>query len=166
MTAMLGAMITAFPLLAFIIIVAFTKKLRMTSALISIAAIAASFITAVIVFIGQLREPGLHVLEVPWLHIMNIEINMGVMVNQLTAVMFIVVTFISLMVQIYSLGYMKEDEGFAKFYAFLSLFSFSMLGIVVSNNLMQIYIFWELVGLSSYLLIGFWYHKPEASDAA
>jgi NADH-quinone oxidoreductase subunit L len=100
------------------------------------------------------------------MHIANIEMNMGVMVNQLTTIMLFVVTFVSMLVHIYSLGYMHDDEGFSKFFSFLGLFTFSMLGIVVSNNLMQIYIFWELVGLSSYLLIGFWYSKPEAAEAA
>jgi NADH-quinone oxidoreductase subunit L len=163
---LMGLAIAALPLLAFIVIVAFTKKMRMISALISISAIAAAFVMSVVILLGQIKAPGLHSVNFPWMHIANIELNMGIMINQLTSVMFIVVTFVSLMVQIYSVGYMREDEGFAKFFAFLSLFSFSMLGIVISNNLMQIYIFWELVGLSSYLLIGFWYQKPEASDAA
>jgi NADH-quinone oxidoreductase subunit L len=162
----MGLLTAALPLLSFVLIVTFTKKMRMTSALISISAIAASFVMAVIIMLGQLKNPGLHGINVPWMHVGSMEINMGLMVNELTAIMLIVVTFISFMVQVYSLGYMHDDEGFAKFYAFLSLFSFSMLGIVVSNNLMQIYIFWELVGLSSYLLIGFWYRKPEAADAA
>jgi NADH-quinone oxidoreductase subunit L len=164
--SILGLLIAALPLAAFVIIVTFTKKLRMTSAIISISAIAVSFVLSIIVLIDQLRSPAAHALNIPWLYLLNIEVNMGVLVNQLTCIMFIVVTFVSFMVQVYSIGYMKGDEGFAKFFAFLSLFSFSMLGIVISNNLLQIYIFWELVGLCSYLLIGFWYQKPEASDAA
>ena len=79
--------------------------------------------------------------------------------------MIVVVTFISLMVHIYSLGYMKGEERYPTYYAFLSLFTFSMLGLVLSSNLFQIYIFWELVGVSSFLLIGFYYNKPSAVAA-
>jgi NADH-quinone oxidoreductase subunit L len=164
--ALLGLLIAALPLAAFVVIVTFTKKMRMTSAVISISAIAAAFVMSIIVLISEISQPGLHGVNIPWMRVSNVELNMGVMVNQLTAIMFIVVTFVSFMVQVYSVGYMHGDEGFAKFFAFISLFSFSMLGIVISNNLMQIYVFWELVGLCSYLLIGFWYAKPEASDAA
>jgi len=78
----------------------------------------------------------------------------------------VVITTVSLMVHIYSLGYMKGDPGFARFFAFLSLFSFSMLGLVLATNIFQMYIFWELVGVSSFLLIGFYYEKPSAVAAS
>jgi NADH-quinone oxidoreductase subunit L len=80
--------------------------------------------------------------------------------------MLVVVTVVSLMVHIYSLGYMKGEERFATYYAFLSLFTFSMLGLVVSVNIFQIYMFWELVGVSSFLLIGFYFDKPSAVAAS
>ena len=80
--------------------------------------------------------------------------------------MIVVVTFVSLMVHIYSLGYMKGEERYATYYSFLSLFTFSMLGLVLSTNIFQTYIFWELVGVSSFLLIGFYYNKPSAVAAA
>jgi NADH-quinone oxidoreductase subunit L len=154
------------PFLAFLVIVAFTKKFKMTSALVSIGAVGLAFLTACFILYSQIINPVASSFNIPWMYIANIELNLGVMVNQLTAIMLFIVTFVSMLVQIYSIGYMHGDEGFSKFFAFISLFTFSMLGIVISNNLMQIYIFWELVGLSSYLLIGFWYFKPEASDAA
>src|ERR1035437_617357 len=164
--SMLGLITAALPILAFIIIVAFTKKYRLTSALVSITAVAISFSLSCYMLYQQIIAPGLHSFNMPWMYIGSLELNMGVMINQLTTIMLFVVTLVSMLVQIYSMGYMHDDEGFSKFFSFLSLFTFSMLGIVISNNLMQIYIFWELVGVCSYLLIGFWYTKPEASDAA
>lgn len=164
-----GYLVVFMPLLAFLIIVSLTRKLRLTSAIISIAAIFVSFIMSCIILFLRVNDTNVHnIIEynLPWLYIGTLNLNFGILINNLTAIMFIVVTTVSLLVQIYSIGYMQEDNGFSRFFAFLSLFSFSMLGIVISNNLLQLYIFWELVGLCSYLLIGFWYHKPEAADAA
>src|SRR6185503_1425813 len=96
----------------------------------------------------------------------NISIDMGILLDPISVMMLVVITFVSLMVHIYSLGYMKGEERFATYYAFLSLFTFSMLGLVLSSNIFQIYIFWELVGISSYLLIGFYYDRPTAVAAA
>jgi NADH-quinone oxidoreductase subunit L len=101
-----------------------------------------------------------------WFSMPGLTIEMGVLIDPISAMMLFVVTLVSLLVQIYSLGYMKDDPGFARFYAFLSLFSATMLGLVISNNLLQMFIFWELVGLCSYLLIGYYYHKHSAREAA
>jgi NADH:ubiquinone oxidoreductase subunit 5 (subunit L)/multisubunit Na+/H+ antiporter MnhA subunit len=102
-------------------------------------------------------------------HIIFIEryvLNFGFLVDPLNLLMISIVTVISLFVQIFSYYYMKDDPSRPRYFAFLSLFSFSMTGLVLSNNLLQTFIFWELVGLSSYLLIGFWYEKKSAGDAA
>ncbi len=96
----------------------------------------------------------------------NVSIDMGIILDPISVMMLVVVTFVSLMVHVFSLGYMKGEERFATYYAFLSLFTFSMLGLVVSSNLFQVYIFWELVGVSSYLLIGYYYDKPSAVAAS
>ena len=96
----------------------------------------------------------------------TLNIDMGILLDPISVMMLLVVTTISFMVHIYSIGYMKGDPGFTKFFAFLSLFSFSMLGLVLATNLFQIYIFWELVGVSSFLLIGYYYTKPSAVSAA
>ncbi|MDH7460530.1 NADH-quinone oxidoreductase subunit L [Chitinophagaceae bacterium 26-R-25] len=96
----------------------------------------------------------------------TMSIDMGAIVDPISMMMIVVVSFISLMVHIFSLGYMKGEERFATYYAYLSLFTFSMLGLVLSSNIFQIYIFWELVGVSSFLLIGFYYNKPSAIAAA
>src|SRR6188474_2626737 len=95
----------------------------------------------------------------------NVSIDMGIILDPISVMMLVVVTFVSLMVHIFSLGYMKGEERFATYYAFLALFTFSMLGLVISSNLFQIYIFWELVGVSSFLLIGYYYEKPAAVAA-
>ncbi len=96
----------------------------------------------------------------------NVSIDMGIILDPISVMMLVVVTFVSLMVHIFSLGYMKGEERFPTYYAFLGLFTFSMLGLVISSNLFQIYMFWELVGVSSYLLIGYYYDKPSAVAAS
>jgi NADH-quinone oxidoreductase subunit L len=97
-----------------------------------------------------------------WMVVGGLKMEVGFMVDSLTAMMMCVVTFVSLMVHIYTIGYMEEDEGYNRFFAYISLFTFSMLMLVMSNNLLQLFFGWEAVGLVSYLLIGFWYNKPTA----
>ena len=105
-------------------------------------------------------------LHYTWLEFSKgVSIDMGIILDPISVMMLVVVTFVSLMVHIYSLGYMKGEERFPTYYAFLGLFTFSMLGLVISSNIFQIYIFWELVGLSSFLLIGYYYDKPSAVAA-
>ncbi len=101
-----------------------------------------------------------------WLNLGPAAIEVGLLLDPLTNVMLVVVTGVSLMVQIYSMGYMDGDESFARYFAYMSLFSASMIGLVLAVNIVQMYVFWELVGLSSYLLIGFWHDRPAAAAAA
>lgn len=96
----------------------------------------------------------------------QLRIHLGILLDPLSVMMLVVITTVSLMVHIYSMGYMKGEKGFQRYYTFLSLFTFSMLGLVVSTNIFQMYIFWELVGVSSYLLIGFYYERPSAVAAS
>jgi NADH-quinone oxidoreductase subunit L len=96
----------------------------------------------------------------------GLHIDMGILLDPISVMMLVVITTVSLMVHLYSIAYMKGEKGFQRYFAFLSLFSFSMLGLVVATNIFQMYIFWELVGVSSYLLIGFYYTKPEAVAAS
>jgi len=103
---------------------------------------------------------------IEWLEVGGATIEFGLLIDPLTAVMLIVVTSVSLLVQIYSLGYMKGDPSFSRYYAYMSLFTAAMLGLVISSNIIQLYMFWELVGVSSYLLIGFWHERPAAAAAA
>jgi len=107
----------------------------------------------------------------PWITVGNLEIDIGILMDPLTAVMLIVATSVSLMVQVYSTGYMRDhdgkiDPGYARYFAYMSLFTASMIGLVLASNIIQLFLFWELVGLNSYLLIGFWYHRPAAAAAA
>lgn len=97
-----------------------------------------------------------------WMTVAGIKLEVGFLVDSLTAMMMCVVTFVSLMVHIYTIGYMKDDEGYNRFFSYISLFTFAMLMLVMSNNFLQLFFGWEAVGLVSYLLIGFWYTKPTA----
>ncbi|HMA06218.1 MAG TPA: proton-conducting transporter membrane subunit, partial [Ramlibacter sp.] len=97
-----------------------------------------------------------------WMVVGSLKMEIGFLIDGLTAMMMCVVTFVSLMVHIYTIGYMEEDEGYNRFFAYISLFTFSMLMLVMSNNFLQLFFGWEAVGLVSYLLIGFWYTRPTA----
>src|SRR6266481_2548550 len=154
------------PLVAAIVITLFTRRWKGLSAALSIGAILLGFVLSVRLFLAA--EHGIyhqqHALR--WLAIPGVlNIEFGTVTDNLAILMLLVVTGVGSAIHIYSLGYMKDDPGFSRFFACLSLFTFSMLGIVLSNNFIQIFIFWELVGVSSYLLIGFWFEKPSAAEA-
>ena len=100
-----------------------------------------------------------------WAEVIGLQMEIGFLVDQLTAVMMMVVTFVSLMVHVYTIGYMKDDPGYTRFFSYISLFTFAMLMLVMANNFLQLFFGWEAVGLVSYLLIGFWYKKPTAIHA-
>lgn len=114
----------------------------------------------------SITESVSEILILPWFSIGNLSIPFEILFNELTVLLYFIVQFVGLLVQVFSVKYMKKDEDFGKYYAFLNLFIFSMLGVVVSGNLLILYGFWELVGLSSYLLIGFWYKKTAAINAS
>ena len=129
-----------------------------------------SYSTAYLYFSSTSTQEGhksIEAFNVLWLTFTDqLQIHLGVLLDPLSVMMLVVITTVSLMVHIYSLGYMKGERGFQHYYAFLSLFTFSMLGLVVATNIFQMYIFWELVGVSSYLLIGFYYERPSAVAAS
>ncbi len=154
------------PLLATAVITLFTLHSKTVSSLISIGAIVGGFILT-LVFIGANSfHPAVTETTKNWLTIGDLHVDFGLKLDALSLMMLLIVTGVGGAIHIYSFGYMHEDKGMARFFAFLSLFTFSMLGIVLSNNFLQMFIFWELVGVSSYLLIGFWFEKPSAGDAA
>ncbi|MBZ0134360.1 MAG: NADH-quinone oxidoreductase subunit L, partial [Rhodanobacter sp.] len=97
-----------------------------------------------------------------WMTVGSFQMNVGFLIDPLTALMMTVVTFVSLMVHVYTIGYMADDDGYNRFFAYISLFTFSMLMLVMSNNFLQLFFGWEAVGLVSYLLIGFWFKRPTA----
>ncbi len=101
-----------------------------------------------------------------WVTVGSLDVRVGILMDPLTAIMLVVVTGVSLAVQVYSVGYMHGDRGYVRYYAYMSLFTASMVGLVLASSVLQMFVFWELVGLSSYLLIGFWHHRPSAARAA
>ena len=129
-----------------------------------------SLVTAYNYFFIQSWSEGYHAIIAynhTWLRFTeNLQVSLGIMLDPISVMMLIVITTVSFMVHIYSIGYMKGERGYHRFFSFLSLFSFSMLGLVVATNIFQMYIFWELVGVSSFLLIGFYYQKPSAVSAS
>jgi NADH-quinone oxidoreductase subunit L len=153
------------PLFSAAFITLFALRSRLISSLISIGAIVAGFIMT-LVFI---QANGFHVnveTTVNWLTIGSLNVDLGLKLDALSLMMTLIVTGVGGAIHIYSYEYMDEDPGKPRFFACLSLFTFSMLGIVLANNFVMMFIFWELVGVSSYLLIGFWFEKPSAGDAA
>jgi len=162
-------LIPTLPALAYVLIVVFTKRSRVLSAGMSIVATIFGFLFSVGLLFELLKlDPADRAISfgTTWLQINSLQANVGILIDPLSANMLLVVTLISALVQIYSLGYMKDDERFSIYYSYLSLFTASMLLLVVSNNYLQIFVGWELVGLCSYLLVGFWFFKPEAAAAA
>ncbi|MBM7551749.1 NADH-quinone oxidoreductase subunit L [Thalassobacillus pellis] len=158
-------LIPLFPLLSFLILTFFGKSLKQNSSMVGIGLTGVSFVMSIIVLFTQLAQ-GNGGMEAAWLTIGAVEFQFGVIVNPLNALMLIIVSLVSFLVHIYSKGYMHTDGRLSTFYAYLGLFTFAMLALVLSPNLLQLYIFWELVGVGSFLLIGFYFHKEEAKAAA
>lgn len=153
------------PLGSAAVITLFTLRNKTISCLISIGAIVAGFVLT----LTFIHANGFHVSiddSVTWLSIGDLQIDFGLKIDALSLMMLLIVTGVGGLIHIYSYGYMEDDPGKSRFFAELSLFTFSMLGIVLANNFIEMFIFWELVGVSSYLLIGFWFEKPSAGDAA
>lgn len=163
-------MVPFFPFFAFILISIFTIKNKYLSAFISITAISFSTIYGAATLYFRIIDPSSPpiLIEFSWISINTFEIPIGMLVNNLSSIMLFIISFIATLIQIYSISYMENEEetGFSKYYAYMSLFAASMLALVISPNFFQLYVFWELVGLCSYLLIGFWYKKKKACEAA
>ena len=162
----LYTLIPMMPLIASIIIGLFGRQLpKSFSHLIPIVLVLGSFLLSLyalyISYHGYVFNENLF----RWMTVGQYDLNIGFMVDNLTALMMSVVTFVSLMVHIYTIEYMENDPGYSRFFSFISLFTFAMLMLVMSNNFLQLFFGWEAVGLVSYLLIGFWYKKPTAIHA-
>ena len=154
------------PLVATAVITIFTLRGRNVSSLISIGAVVAGFFLTVGFIAANGFHPEVTETTTNWLSVGGLQVDFGLKLDALSLMMLLIVTGVGGLIHIYSYAYMDEDESKARFFAFMSLFTFSMLGIVLSNNFLMMFIFWELVGVSSYLLIGFWFEKPSAADAA
>jgi NADH-quinone oxidoreductase subunit L len=154
------------PLLSATVITLFTLRCKTTSSLLSIGAIVTGFVLTLVFIHANGFHPAITETSKNWLSIDGLQIDFGLKLDALSMMMLLIVTGVGGAIHIYSFGYMHEDRSMARFFAFMSLFTFSMLGIVLANNFVMMFIFWELVGVSSYLLIGFWFEKPSAGDAA
>jgi len=156
-------LIPALPLVAAGLIAVMKQRQRKPAAALAIGSLAISFLLSCVAFVPTLHSgPGIwrEVHNFRWFDFGSTSLQLGWMLDPLTAVMLLMVTFVGLLIFIYSIGYMANDENFTRFFCFLSLFAAAMLGIIIANSLLLLFISWELVGLASYLLIGFWFHKP------
>jgi NADH-quinone oxidoreductase subunit L len=143
------------------------REQKRLSATLAIGSMVLSFIIACAAFAEVAQNPAVNrTFNFDWFQFGSASLKLGWVLNPLTAVMIVMVTFVGTLIFIYSVGYMAHDENFTRFFCFLSLFAAAMLGLVIANSLLLLFISWELVGLASYLLIGFWYHKPSAAAAA
>ena len=151
------------PFFAAVAIVLITKSYRGLSSFISVASVLGSFAGSCLVFV----TPNIRALELTWIDLRPVlYVPLGLVLDDLSKTMLVLVTGIGALIHIYSLGYMKDDAGKSRYFASLSFFMFSMLGVVLSNNFVMMFIFWELVGVSSYLLIGHWFERDAAAEAA
>lgn len=160
----LALTIIALPLLSFATVIFFGRRIPWKGASVPVAAMGIDFILALIILARVIG--GYHgTTDLQWFDIGRLAVTFSITIDPLSAIMLCVVTLVSFLIHVYSTGYMHGDPRYSRYFAFLSLFSFSMLGLVLAASFFIIFIFWELVGLSSYLLIGFWYEKKSASDA-
>ncbi|RUT13247.1 oxidoreductase [Chroococcidiopsis cubana SAG 39.79] len=142
-----------------------TNRLRQLNAVFVISLMGAATVLSFAILWSQIQGHAPYTRTLEWAAAGNFHLSMGYTIDHLTAMMLVVVTTVALLVMVYTDGYMAHDPGYVRFYSYLSLFGSSMLGLVVSPNIVQIYIFWELVGMCSYLLVGFWYDRKAAADA-
>src|SRR5246500_4862845 len=148
------------PLIAAALITVVTQPFRKTSSYLSVAAVAISFLASLTVFAGPHQEASIN-----WIDLGVFQVRLGYLIDEFSKMMLLVVSGVGLLIHIYSIGYMKDERGRSRYFAALSLFMFSMLGIVLANNFIMMFIFWELVGVSSYILISHWFTRASAADA-
>ena len=158
-------LIPLLPFAGFLIAGLFGKYLKERAATVAIGGVLGAFVFSVLAFIDVLNGTIIDENLYSWITIGSFSVNVGFQVDQLTAVMLMVVTTLSTLIHIYSVGYMHGDKGYARFFSYLELFTFFMIVLVMGNNFLVMFVGWEGVGLCSYLLIGFWYEKKSAADA-
>ena len=159
---LLGAMLVGIGLISFN---KATNNLRQVVSIFIVSIIGTTMVLSFALFWSQIHGHATYSRAIEWASAGDFHLQMGYTIDHLTSLMLVIVTTVAFLVMIYTDGYMAHDPGYVRFYAYLSIFSASMLGLVISPNLVQIYIFWELVGMCSYLLIGFWYDRKAAADA-
>ena len=156
------------PAASFCVIVALLRARPLAAGRLTVAAVGLTWLLSLWALASALDRDGepLALAAHSWFAVGGFEMEVGLRLDGLTAVMLVVVTTVALLVQVYSTGYMRDDPGYARYFAYMSLFTASMLGLVLASNLVQLFVHWELVGLCSYLLIGFWFDRPSAAAAA
>lgn len=156
------------PLVAFFILLSIGRQLKQYGGYLAVLASLVSFIISVLIFIERTGSEMQNYTwnDWEWLSVHTVTLTMGFEINNLNTLMLLIVSLVSVLVNLYSIGYMKDDDRINVYFSYIALFTFSMLGLVIAENIVQLYIFWELVGVCSFLLIGFWYFKPEAKAAA
>jgi NADH-quinone oxidoreductase subunit L len=159
-------LIPVLPMLAAGVSSLLARAQRRVSAALAIGSMAVSLLLALLAFAATLGHPAIQVVNFRWMQFGDQWVTLGWLLDPLAAVMLVMVTFVGLLIFIYSLGYMAHDDNFTRFFCFLSLFAGAMLGVVIANSLLLLFMCWEVVGLTSYLLIGFWFHRPAAVAAA
>ncbi len=154
------------PLVATVAILLFAMRRPKLAANLSLAGILISLALSIFMFLFHINNHFLPAEDsVSWIHVAGLTVDFGYYIDRLTLLMLLIVTGVGSCIFFYSIGYMHGDSSYPRYFASLSLFAFSMIGIVLSNNFLQLFVFWELVAVSSYLLIGFWFEKPSAADA-
>ncbi|MGL6337737.1 MAG: proton-conducting transporter membrane subunit, partial [Waterburya sp.] len=156
---LLGAMLVGIGLIS---VNKATNGLRQIAAVFIVSILGATMVMSFAILWSQIHGYETFTRTIEWASAGDFHLTMGYTIDHLSALMLVIVTTVAFLVMIYTDGYMAHDPGYVRFYAYLSIFSSSMLGLVISPNLVQIYIFWELVGMCSYLLIGFWYDRQPA----
>src|SRR3989338_2049805 len=154
------------PFLSTLLICFFAMRSPRTASALSLLGILVSLAGSIALFLFYSSSALLPVeTSYSWIQIVGLRVDFGFLIDRLSILMLLVVTGVGSCIFFYSVGYMKGDESFPRYFASLSLFAFSMIGIVLANNFLMLFVFWELVAVSSYLLIGFWFEKPSAADA-
>ncbi len=172
-TVDLSWVIVASPLLAFLVVILTGKRQWEGGALWTIGSIGLSFVLSLLLLVHALQEGALggqfaaqEVIWYRWLGVGDQAITFGLLIDNLSVLMLVLVSFLSLLIAVYSVGYMGHERDKARYYSQIALFVTGMLGTVSANSFLLLLVFWEIMGLCSYLLIGYWYHKPEAASAA
>ena len=163
---MLYALIPLLPLAAFLVLGLAGSRIKERAHVVAVPAVLLSCVLSIAAFIEVANGSVISVPLYTWLTSGNLDVHIGLYIDRLTAVMLLLVTIVSSLVHVYTIGYMHEEPGYARFFGYIALFTFSMLMLVLADNLLQLFVFWEAVGLCSYLLIGHWYERPSACSAA
>src|SRR6059036_468077 len=160
-------LIPAVPLVASLVILSLSNARRKSAAALAVAGQVLALAMSMVAFALSMQAPGFRAVQnFTWFTFGEQALRLGFVLDPLAAAMLVMILLVGLCIFVFSIGYMAEDKNFTRFFAYLSFFAGAMLGVVIANSLLLLFVCWELVGLTSYLLIGFWYHKPSAAAAA